>query len=241
MDFIKNLWNTNIQIVPVMILLSIYILPNEIRKFKDLKYAPIYFAVPPFCNSNVLINNYYISKEDNNNEDKQEIVKKIKKTSMFSLVLEACVWPIFFGGVAGFIVSSETIKQLLTIILLIRVYQFTKSVFYFKKEQYYDRISEYILIGIYIAFTYISLKFTFGSYTWINGLVIKKDYMSIFNGIIDFILKDLILVSALVYFGGQVFIESFLNKKGLGYANLYHIQNTHTKNEEENINSNGEQ
>lgn len=241
MDFIKNLWNTNIQIVPVMILLSIYILPNEIRKFKDLKYAPIYFAVPPFCNSNILINNYYMSNEDNNNEDKQQILKKIKKSSIFSLVLEACVWPILFGGVAGFIVSSETMKQLLTIVLLIRIYQFTKSVFYFKKEQYYDKISGYILIVVYIAFTYISLKFISNSYTWINGLAIKKEYISIFDGIIEFILKDLIRASAFLYIGGQVFIESFLNKKVLGHANLYHVQNTYTENEEKDINSNGEQ
>lgn len=236
MDYLNNIWNFKIQIIPMVILLSIYILPNEIRKYKNLDYAPIYFAVPPFCHSNILINRYYEFTSPNNetsSEDKNKLMNKIKKSAGISLLLEVCIWPILFGIISGFIISNNTLRQLIIIILLIRIYQFTKSVFYFRKEQYYSKASCIILIFIYIGFTYISLDYIYNSYNWISNLVAKKEYISIFKSINKFLLKDLLLSSAFIYIG-KASIKSFLNKKGFENANLYYIQNAHTKDDNKN-------
>ena len=86
MDYLKNIWEIKVQVIPVMLLLIMYILPNEIRKYKHLRYAPIYFAVPPFCNSNILIARYHeFTCPDNNlinnEEDREKVIKEIKKSA----------------------------------------------------------------------------------------------------------------------------------------------------------------
>lgn len=241
MDLIYSIWNAKVQFVPVIIMITIYILPNEIRKYYDLKYAPIYFAVPPFCNSNILINRYYEFRHDNgalvSNKD-EILIKEIKKSSLISLLFEGCLWPVIFGGITGIIMTEETIKQFLIFVFIIRMYQFIKSVIYFHKEEYYTKASEIMLIFVYILFTYVSIRFVFDSWKWVNDFITMKDYTALIDGIIKFILKDFILVGVLGYFG-KMFLEALLNPGGKLYGNLYHIQNAYSEDDKTDNNAKG--
>lgn len=148
--------------------------------------------------------------------------------------MEVCVWPIIFGSVSGIVISRDILNQFLVLILLLRLYQFTKSVLDFRNEDFYDKISGIILICIYICFSYFSIDYIYKSHNWISNAIIIKEYSYIFYDIKEFISKDLILGGVVMYVGKNIFINSILNKEIDEYGSVYHIQNTYSENEDEN-------
>lgn len=223
------IWNLKVQALPVLCLTILYLLPNQIRKFKSLKYAPLYFAVPPFCNSNALIHKYYMCVNKTykpKSSNTEEIKRKVVSSSIFSFLFEACVWPLTFGGIAGFFIRFQFIEQLMIVIFIIRLFQFSKSIYRFHKEEFSSKLSELILLLIYITFIYLSLSFLYKSFCWIDGLVISGNYSGILISINDYLLKDLIMGPALCYVLPKIYFSALFNGKELTNANnLYFIQN----------------
>ncbi|MBK5252917.1 MAG: hypothetical protein JJE03_00350 [Peptostreptococcaceae bacterium] len=216
MNYLKLFWEAEIQIIPILVMFTIYIFPNKFMKHKDLHYAPIYFYLPPFSNLNNLIARYdEIEHSNDYSKDenaKDKVIKKIKKASKFSLLFEGFFWPIVFGFISGLIISNKILTPLILIILLLRLYQFAKSTFDFRKENYDDNKSWLKLMFIYIIFTYVSLNFIYIGYDCMKNFLLTKDFCFIISTINHNIIINLFFLPILSFLMWD-FIKSTLIRK----------------------------
>lgn len=207
--FIYYIWNFNIRIFPVSILVFIYMLPNEFRKKIRFKYAPLYFSIPPFYNSKELGINFYGDMEEIIKGDisvKREL-KKIKNATRFSAAMETVIWPIVYGIImAGLInISKELLFQVLFIIILIRIIQFSKSTVAIIKEEIFTYKSI-----IFFNFILFSIKIIYNTYQIVPKITLDNIAILLEKGI-DFILYNLIVPIAFSYLAPNVLFD-FMSK-----------------------------
>ena len=231
---INYIWNFNIQLLPVSFLVFLYLFQSEFRKNIRFKYTPLYFSVPPFFRAKSLGINF--SKELSDDERvSEEYLRDIKTSARFSLSVETILWPLLYGVIVGGILKFpiNLLWQSLVIIILIRIYQFSKCIIEFVKEESFSKNAILALISVYIFFIFISFKLIIDGYVWgFSSFNIRT-----INQAINYIIYDLLLPVAFSYLAPPI-LFSFMYKGGWGIARpIHYIQNSSEEKKDENTNT----
>lgn len=187
MNYIYNLVNFKVQIVPVISIYLIYLLIIKIREQLKSKYAPVYCSLPVFQNSKRL-ENFFMNKVENVDEE----IIKVKKDCFTSYVIDSTVIPIVIGILLGWLnINKDIFYTTLVLILLKRISQFSICFIEIIKEQLLLRKDTIRLFLFYSAFILIMYRGMTEAYTLTSTDVIESvGYY--FNKIIEMIVNYIV-------------------------------------------------
>ncbi|MDX6766165.1 MAG: hypothetical protein SFU85_05200 [Candidatus Methylacidiphilales bacterium] len=104
----QNLWNLEIQLIPVIVALLFIEVPGIIRRFKKLFYVPIYFSIFPFRELNKDLSKYLADDwffgegASLSKKELDELQKKIVRNSIISMTISVVVTPAIAGFASSF-------------------------------------------------------------------------------------------------------------------------------------------
>lgn len=187
MDYIYDLLNFKVQIVPVISIYLIYLLIIKIREQLKFKYAPVYCLLPVFQNSRRL-ENFFMNEVENVDEE----IIKVKKDCFTSYVIDSTVIPIVIGILLGWLnINKGIFYTVLVLILLKRISQFSICFIEILKEQLLLRKDTIRLFLFYVAFILIMYRGMTEAYTLTSTDVIESvGYY--FNKILEMIVNYIV-------------------------------------------------
>ena len=153
MDYIYELLNFKVEIVPVISIYLTYLLIIKIREQLRFKYAPVYCSLHVFQNSRRL-ENFFMHEVENSNEE----IINVKKDCFTSYVIDSTIIPIVIGILLGwFSIHKDIFYTVLVLIVLKRILQFSICFIEILKEQLLSRndtIRLFIFYGAFILIMY---------------------------------------------------------------------------------------
>lgn len=213
-DLFSNIWNWNIEPIPIIIALSIYFVPVVYRKYKSDVYTPLYFSVYPLARLNVPLSRYlgpsfvddYI---EDNDVDREKKILNIK--SFFSTVLYVILIPFFLSITWTLFLTKEQFVISACAILVSIILRFTLSVINFKS---YTRVSRQGLLSFFysfviIIFFYILIRVHY----WIFPYFSSRDYGTIAKTFGDLIILDVVVSVLIVGVLVPIIVSIIFNRK----------------------------
>ena len=170
MNYIYDLLNFKVQIVPVISIYLAYLLIIKVREQLRFKYAPVYCSLPVFQNSRRL-ESFFMTQVENSNEE----IIKVKKDCFTSYVIDSTVIPIVIGILLGlFNINKDIFYTVLVLILLKRILQFSICFIEIIKEQLLVRKDKIKLFIFYVAFILIMYRGMTEAYTLTSADAIES-------------------------------------------------------------------
>jgi len=134
------IWNYKVQIIPVILALAVFEIPNVIRRLKRFYYVPIYFSVFPFRELNAdlsvyLGEDYFVGQGAELSEGKaEELRKRLILISVISMVVAAVLTPLVTGFIGAFFLTPDTLVQFLVVLVVYKIIGLVKSVLAFHQH-----------------------------------------------------------------------------------------------------------
>ncbi|MHB9074319.1 MAG: hypothetical protein ACYC6G_12420 [Desulfobaccales bacterium] len=137
MDFLNDIWNWKIQVIPILLSILLFEAPAIIRRWKKLFYVPIYFSVFPLRELNQDLSTYLVEDKDIRlgeqltTEQAEKLRKKIILVSIISMVIGALFTPLIVGFSSAFFMGKDVFIQFIFILLIYKVILLSKSMYQF--------------------------------------------------------------------------------------------------------------
>lgn len=219
---ITYLWEYKVQILPVMIGLTVFLLPSYIRKVTGFYYSPVYFSIPPFISLNFLLDRFFY---EDSIEKERKIKNEIYLKAVISTTIDAILLPLFAGILCAFIMNEEVFYQYIFILVIILIFRTAKSCYNYSREYYSNRKLLSLLILVYIIYILIVYDLTSYAFLWAYKFVIVKDYLGLFQNLKQLIFYKLFLSILLINFLVTLFMQQLTTLFRIKSNYIYHITN----------------
>ena len=202
MDFLKEIWNWKIQVLPILLSILLFEAPAIIRRLKKLLYLPIYFSVFPLRELNqdlsiYLVEDDYRSGEELTTEQAERLRKKIIIVSILSMAIGALLTPLIVGFSSAFFMDKDVFIQFIIILLMYKVILLSKSIYRFHLYAIGSARNLFLLGFIYFCYLGVVFEVLRTSFNWTLPYVQARNWGGM--------LSDL---SALVF--GKALIEMLI-------------------------------
>lgn len=174
MDVLLNIWEYQIHVVPIIVLVLIYELGFFIRKYKRRVYIPVYFSVFPFSETNLNVAQFlgedywYDTDKVDTDTKKKEKLLQIRYISMISLAISAIIIPIATGLIAHFIVDRKIFTDFVIVLFTYKTMEFGVALKHFG-DRGYQNARIYELGTVYIIYLITSWYLLYSTYQFFAG------------------------------------------------------------------------
>lgn len=222
---IEEIWNFEIQIIPIILAILIVELPNWIRKLKRLYYVPIYFSIFPLRELNEELS-YYLGEDyfiglgaELSEIELKKLKKKIIIDSILSTLISAVLIPSIAGFIFAFIFSKEILIQSLLFIFIYKLVIISMAVWDFRYHAIATRKNIFLLILIYIGYIGVFIQMIRTSYNWAIPYIVIENWSGMANGLAELIFNKGI-AQGLILTAVTAFIVALFTDKEVRNENL---------------------
>lgn len=187
MDLIKEIWQAEIQLVPVLLSILLFEIPAIIRRWKKLFYVPIYFSVFPLRELNqdlstYLGEDYFIGLgESLSGKQAEKLRKKIILVSIVSMAIGTLLTPLVVGFLSAFYMSKDTFIQFVSILLFYKAVLLIKLIYQFHLYSI-GSLRNHIFLGfIYVCYLGVIFEVLRTSYYWTAPYVQLRDWTNLLS------------------------------------------------------------
>jgi len=169
---LKEIWEFEIQVLPIIVALLVFEIPAAIRKLKRLYYVPIYFSLFPFSvlNEDLSIylgeDDFYDTSERMSEKELESLRRKIITISIISMAIGAVLTPLFTEFVGAFFLTHETLLQFVFVLIAVKSIAIYKSLVGFKYHALSSRRNQVLLGFIYICYLGVVVEMIRSAYWW---------------------------------------------------------------------------
>lgn len=215
---IEQLWKIEIQIVPVLLSVLVVELPNWFRKFKKLYYIPIYFSIFPLreLNSDLSI---YLGDDyfegyggDLTEENLKKLKSKIRRESIFSIIISALLIPLIAGFVFAFYLPRDILIQSIIFIGVYKLYNIIRAIIGFKYHAISTLKNKWILSVLYFGYLGVFIQMLLKSYNWTYQFTVKNDWSNLLSELSDLIFNKAIVQFLLLALLSAIFTNMIADK-----------------------------
>ncbi|MBL4589432.1 MAG: hypothetical protein JKY11_05065 [Alphaproteobacteria bacterium] len=227
MNYLQNIWQYELQILPVLLFILLYETPALLRRLHKTHYVPIYFSIYPFkqINQNLSIylgEDYYCDEGWRLDKKKASNLRDtIIKTSIISMSLDAIFIPLIIGFIVAFFLPQDLFKTCLITLLSYKFITIIASLknshlhFIEKKGQFF------LLSGIYFVYLGCIQEMLKTSYNWATPFVSEKEWFNLLNALSTFIFAKVFIMGFIIVVLSGVFTSLITDRK-LREQNISH-------------------
>jgi hypothetical protein len=224
---LEQIWQYQLQIIPVIIFIGIFELPAFIRRIKKTFYVPIYFSVYPLRQINQDLSTY-LGEDDFYDEgwrldpaQAEALRRKIILTSIVSATIDALIVPLIVGLAAAFVLEKEVFMQFLTVLAFYKVVSITLSLRNSHLHILDSKWKNGFLAIIYIAYIGIIVEMLRTSYYWATPFISISDWTGMLSSFSSFVFGKT-LAQGLVFAFLVAIFSNFIADRELRERNVSH-------------------
>lgn len=199
-----DLWQTEIQVLPVVITLILIETPGLIRTFLQIPYVPVYFSLFPFnvLNQDISIyldEDYFYGRGSNLTEEEKATYRRvIFQKAALSLMISLGLIPFFGGFLSAFILPEASLLGFCLIFIAYKLIGITRAAIDFGHHTISNAKSMALYITVYGLYFLIFLKLFHKSYNWTIYFVGNKNWLGLASELIELFVVDFIFLTLIV-------------------------------------------
>lgn len=225
--WLENIWQYEIQIVPVLLAMLLIEIPTALRRLQKFYYVPIYFSVFPFRELNAdlayyLGEDYFLGGEPN--EDQAErLRKKILATSIISMALSALMIPALAGFGSAFFLEPRLVVQLVLVFLFYKSIGIVRAIVEFSTHAVGTSRNRILLVLIYIGYLGVASRMIVKTHGFVRPFVERRDWAGLLASTTDLIFSRVLVEFFLLTLISTAFTTFIMDRK-VRSENLKHFR-----------------
>jgi hypothetical protein len=209
----QEIWNYQLQIVPVLLFLAIYETPAFLRRLNKTFYVPIYFSVYPLRQINQNLASYlgddvYVGEEVTADEA-EAFRKQIIAVSAVSAIIDAVLVPLMIGLVAAFLLTEAVFYQFIAVLLAYKVVTVTMSLLNSDLHLIEAKWKTAALSAIYMLYLGLIFEMSKTAFFWAEPYVASADWAGLWSAFSAFVFGK-ILAQGIVFAGAVAIFTNFI-------------------------------
>jgi|SRR5688572_27790827 len=217
LDFLRRLWNYDVQLVPIALAVALVELPAWIQRRAQIAYVPIYFAFFPLAALNSDLSIYlgedYFLGRDVIDEDAEPLRRRIVAKGILSMAIAALAIPAFAGFVAAFFLTPTTMRDFLIATVLIKLPRILISLRDFPSHGSPAMRHRALLSFIYLAYVGVFVQVALFAYSWPQPFIVAGDWSGLIAALSSVIFLQVLGQALLLGLLTAVFISLITDRK----------------------------
>lgn len=189
MKFFNQIWDLEVQMVPVICALLLCEIPGIIQYLRRLYYVPIYFSLFPLRVLNRDLSTYlgddwfYGVGANLTDDELESLRKKILQISIISLVGSVVIIPAFAGFFSAFFMRPSDFTGFCMLFIAYKLIGLTRAAIGFKEHAISNRKTMTWFWMVYLVYFGCTLTVFEASYEWASPFVMNGDWVGLWKAV----------------------------------------------------------
>lgn len=211
------IWNYDVQVLPVLLALLLFEIPNWIRRSTGFFYVPIYFPIFPLRELNrdlalYLKEDYWLG-EDQSDEEAEGLRRRLILRSIGSIALAAVAIPALAGFLGSFFLTRETLAQFLVVLVAYKLVGITRAIRDFHQHARGSARNRLLLSVIYFLYLGVMVQMVRAAYLWAAPFVARGEWAGLASAVSDLIFGKAIAQGIILAALTAVFVSLLADRK----------------------------
>lgn len=230
MDSVFAIWDFELAIIQVVVLIALFELPAIILRRTRWAYTPIYFMFFPFGHADHLYAKYfaedyfYMEGESLNEVELKTLRYRIVSVATISTFISTMITPFVIGVVSAYLVTGQNFSDFLKCLVAIKLVLLTFSFLNFCQTSIGDSWSKRLsVVIIYTVYLVLAVSFLRWGYEYSDAIIKIHGTIPAILGITKNLMLEILLPMIVVPVVTAAVTYNFCNKD----IRKHNLENNH--------------